>query len=122
MMALHWYGSKLFANLLSRLWQLLFMIASLYVLCDIGVFAGIELLLHSQEHQWDWKLVAMPYASKRTHWLCGVLNNALRRDVESSLTNAWAKLSTSIQCTNVCISMHYFQFAYSIWALGVVYG
>ena len=122
MLALHRYGSELFANSSSRLWRSVFAVASSYVICGIGAFAGIELLSRYHEHQWDRKLVDARYASRCTHWLCGALNDALGRDVVSSLTDAWAELSTSIQYADVRVSMHYFQLVYRIGASGVVYG
>jgi hypothetical protein len=81
MMDLHWYGSKLCTNVPSRLWWLVFAVMSLYVLCGIGAFAGIELLSCFHKCQWDWKLVDTRYLSRCTHWVCDVLNDALRRDV-----------------------------------------
>jgi membrane associated rhomboid family serine protease len=122
MMALHRYGSELFANSPSRLWRSAFAVASSYVLCGIGAFAGIELLSRYHDRQWDRKLVDARHASRCTHWLCGALNDALGGDVVSSLTDAWAELSTSIQYADVRVSMHYFRFVYRIGASGVVYG
>ncbi|KAL3816148.1 hypothetical protein ACHAXA_001635 [Cyclostephanos tholiformis] len=132
MMALHRYGSELFvypsyssSSSSSGLWRSSIIVAMSYFACGIGAFLGIELLSRYHEHQWDAKIDDARYASRCTHRLCNILNDALgggKRDVVSYLTNAWADLTTTIKYADVRANMWYYRAVYRIGASGVVYG